>query len=379
MEEKAVCFYCATVYPADQAKCPLCGSTKRSEDYVIPQRRERTSQGDRKSKSKGGKYAAGKKPGKKTRPSKVKPKPLLIAALVLLSLAVAVMFWFIGDMIGWFPGLEDRVDRETESQSSVNTDCKELLAEPTRLTFSGVGQSLELCISVNASCEEKLYCTSNDPGVATISGEAQRREDTEYKSATFAVTAVAEGSTVITVSCGEQTMGIPLSVAAGEGGTFLPELNWKDVEFTTAEESVALEVTNLPEGATAVWTSGDQEVATVDASGLVKPVATGETVITCTVNGAAVQVKVRCDLEKESGGDDGAHLETTDASVDVGESFPLFLYDGDGEHIEEISYVVDDAAVCEVVDNYVKALKEGTTNVRVIYGEREFVCIVRVG
>lgn len=390
MEEKAVCYYCATIYPAEQEKCPLCGSTKRSEDYVIPQRRERVSEEERKKRQKGGRYAANKASGKKDKDneSSVNAKPFLIAALVFLILAVLALFWFIADMIGWLPGFENMVDRETAAAVSVHTGCTELLAEPTRLNFNAVGQNLELCISVNASCEEKLYCTSNDVAVAEIADNPVLAEVGEYKSATFTITSASEGSTVITVSCGNQTYGIPVTVTdeggSGNGnasnGSSTPELNWQEVEFTTMDESVQLKVTNLTEGATVIWMSSDESVASVDANGLVTPVGSGETTIICDVDGMTAQVKIRCDIETETTfDDDGAHLESTDVSVKVGEKFPLFLYNSKSEHIDDISYVVDDASICEVVDNYVKALSGGTTKVRVIYGELEFVCIVRVG
>ncbi len=405
MEERAVCYYCATVYPAEQEKCPLCGSTKRSEDFVIPQRRERITEAERKRRQRGGKYAAPKtssksgekKAGKNGDDSNTNRKYYLIGALIFLGLAALVLFWFIADMLGWFPGLENAVERETQAGVSVNVGCTELLAEPARLTFDTVGQSLELTVSVNLSCEEKLYCTSNDPAVAAISDSAVTAEGQELKSATFTVTSVAEGTTAITVSCGNQTMGIPVAVTSSDvdGGTtdptgnFIPELNWQEIEFTTMEESVTLKVANLPAGATVIWMSGNESVATVDAQGVVKPVATGQTTITCDVDGSTAQVTIRCDIAEQTtnnnnnnnnnNNDEGAHLESTDVTVDVGDKFPLYLYNSKSEHIDDISYVVDNAAICEVVDNYVRALSEGTTKIRVIYGDQEFVCIVRVG
>ncbi len=387
MEEKAVCYYCATVYPADQDKCPLCGSTKRAEDFVIPQRRERITDQERRRNQKGGKFAAPKKSSKKQMENAANRKPFLIAAVVFLLLAVLVLFWFIADMIGWIPGMENSVDRETQPGVSVNVDCTELLADPTRLDFTNMGQSLELCISTNLTCEETVYCTSDDPAIVTIAQKAATAESEETKNVTFTVTAKAEGTTVISVSCGKQTIGVPVTVVSeGEPQetdhmpeAFLPELNWQEVEFTTAEEAVELKVTNLPQGATVIWMSGDETVATVDESGVVRAVGRGETTVTCDVNGVTASVRIHCDLQEPTEDDDGAHLESTDVTVKVGDKFPLFLYNSESEHIDDITYVVDNAAICEVVDNYVRALSSGTTKVRVIYKDKEYVCIVRVG
>ena len=388
MEEKAVCYYCATVYPADQDKCPLCGSTKRTEDFVIPQRRERITEQERKRNQKGGKFAAPKKSTKPKKESPTNRKPMLIAAVIFLALAALVLFWFIADMIGWIPGLENGVDRETQPGVSVNVECTQLIADPTQLTFASVGQSLELCISTNLSCEDTVYCTSDDPAVVAVATNAIPLESEDAKSLVFTLTAKAEGSTVISVSCGKQSIGVPATVISSEvpeettdmPNNFVPELNWQEVEFTTAEESVELKVSNLPQGATVIWMSGDESVATVDASGIVTAVATGETTITCDVNGATATVKIRCDIQEATEQDDeGAHLESTDVTVRVGDKFPLFLYNSESEHIDDITYVVDNASICEVVDNYVKALASGTTKVRVIYKDQEYICIVRVG
>lgn len=355
---------------------------------MIPQRRERVSETQRKRNQKGGRYASNKKPVKKSKSSNVNRKPLLIGALVFLILSVLILFWFIADMIGWLPGLENTVDRETQAIVFVNPGCTELIPEPSRMNFDAIGTTQELRISTNLSCDEKLYCSSSDVAVATISQEAIQEVGTEFKSNTFTITSVGEGTTTITFTCGNMTIGIPVTVSASTGSgdendpvvNIVPELNWNEVEFTTMEDSVQLKVTNLPEGATVIWMSGDSSIASVDENGIVTPVGSGETQITCDVNGSTAQVKIHCDIQQETTvNDDGAHLESTDVSVSVGEKFPLFLYNSKSEHIDDIAYVVDDAAICEVVDNYVRALSSGTTKVRVIYGDQEFVCIVRVG
>ena len=399
MEERAVCYYCATIYPADQPKCPLCGSTKRSEDFVIPQRRERMTDEERKRRQKGGKFAAQKPPVKKkaqatdkNRETNINRKAFLVGALIFLCLTVLVLFWFIADMIGWIPGFENTVDRDPQTSVTVNVECTDILAEPTRMTFAAPAEEQELTISVNAACEEKLYCTSNDPDVVAILESTDTFEGTEIKSITFRVASVAEGDTAITISCGNRTIAVPVTVAAAsENGepveipdNFVPELNWSEVEFTTMEDSVTLKVANLPAGATVIWSSSDESVATVDEQGVVRPVSPGQVTVTCDVNGRTSQVTIHCDVNAGGGtqstvNDDGAHLESTDVSIRVGEKFSIYLYNSKSEHIDGVSYVVEDAAICEVVDNYCKGLSRGTTRVRVIYGDREFICIVRVG
>ena len=70
-------------------------------------------------------------------------------------------------------------------------------------------------------------------------------------------------------------------------------------------------------------------------------------------------------------------MERTDVTVEVGDEFPLYLYNSESEHIDDITYEVDDTSVCKVEDNYVIVVGAGTTKVRVIYNGEEYVCIVR--
>ncbi len=387
MEEKVVCYYCATVYNADEECCPLCRSTKRAEDAVVPQRprRERLTEQERKRKtvSRGGRYASKSQ-------SNASRKPLMIAALVFLILAVLALFWFIADMIGWLPGAEDGVDRETLPSVSVNNVCTELLPEPKRLLFTEIGETLQLSISVNAGCEEVVYCNSADPIIASVSGEAVTTEGETYKSVVFTITALAEGNTAINISCGSHNVACPVEVNTNAQPTesvpavdpnFTPELTRLEVKFTEPGETVQLKVTNLPENAEVIWRSQDETVVTVDSNGLATAVAGGETTIVCEVLGATAQVAVTCEMEAptETTDNAAAHLERgrTDVSVEVGDSFPLYLYNSEGEHIDDITYVVDNTAVCVVEDNHVKVVGRGTTTVRVIYNDQEFTCIVR--
>lgn len=380
MEEKVVCYYCGTIYDPEEKKCPLCGSTRHAEQAVIPQRRERLTERERRQRrSKGGKYSA-------KAASKLKSKPVMIAALVFLTLAVLVLLWFIGDMIGWWPGLEDTVERETQANVVVNDSCTELIAEPTKLDFNGVGAQLKLRISVNVGSNDTLYCTSADPSIVSISETGETEEGEEYKSVTFTLTALAEGETEISITCGKQTATCPVTVGDAEpiettptgiDPNYIPELNRMEVTFEEKEATVTLKVTNLPASASVIWRSADESIATVDANGVVTAVGSGETRITAEVNGSTIDAIVKCSFA-DVGDNDGAHLERTDVTVSVGESFPLYLYNSDSEHIDDIYYIIDDESICKVEDNYVTALDYGTTTVTVVYNGVQYTCIVRV-
>ena len=381
--QKAVCYYCGTIYEEERGKCPLCGSTARSTDSQPPARRQRLTEEERKERrnSAKGKYAAPKKKQEAHR-------GMLIAAVVFLALAVLVVFYFIGDMIGWWPGLENLINREEPSISVANTDCKELLLSPEILQFAAIGESKELTASVNLSCDEKVYCHIEDPLVAEIEEKAETALGEETKSVTFTVKALAEGQTRIIVECGEKTDSCEVVCDASEasqnaptsGDEFIPSLNYgSEVTLNAKGESVSLRVTNLPNGAEVLWRSGNESIASVDAEGTVTAVGSGTTTVTAEVDGKTAEISVNCAFSGSTG--NGAHLQVgrEDVSVSVGEKFDLYLYDSDGNHIDDITYTVDDPSICEVKNNYVTALARGTTKVTVTYQGQEFVCLVRVG
>ena len=389
-DQKVVCYYCGTIYDEERGKCPLCGSTARSTDVQQPARRERLTEEERKARRNAakGKYAA----PKKKKSEQEAPKGILIAAVVFLALAVLVVLYFIGDMIGWWPGFENIVERDAPSVSVVSGECEELLLSSETLRFAAAGETKELTVSVNLSCDEKVYCHSEDSQVAEVAETATTAMGKELKSVTFTVKAVSEGQTQIVVQCGDKLASCEIvcgaetssqpenSDVSTSGDAFVPKLNYdSDVTLNEKGESATLRVTNLPDGAEVLWRSADESIASIDADGKVTAVGSGTTTVTVEVEGKTAEVKVNCIFSGSNGS--GAHLQAgrEDVSVSVGEKFDLYLYDSDGNHIDDVTYTVGDASICEVKDSYVTALARGTTKVTVTYKGEEFVCIVRVG
>lgn len=129
MENKVVCDYCGTIYDGSREKCPLCGSTTRAEAApAAPRRRlteeerkarRRTQQEEQRARRMRSVPDAKRtvRPGleerrrvpQKQRSSKAPetqggiPRGYLRAAVALLTMAVLVVLFFIGDMIGWWP------------------------------------------------------------------------------------------------------------------------------------------------------------------------------------------------------------------------------------------------------------------------------------
>lgn len=311
-------------------------------------------------------------------------RTMSVMAVTFLALAAFVLLYFIGDMIGWWPGLEDLVHREEPKASVEPVTCESLTLTPTTLTFEDPGVSKTLTVSVNPTCTEKVSCSTGNPAVATVAQTAETSSSETEKSVTFTVTAVEVGDTEITVQCGEKravcAVTVNISVPPTVEENYVPELNYdSDVSLYAAGETAKLEVTNLPRGLRPTWKSEDATIAAVGTDGTVTAVSRGTTRVTVDVGGKTAEVLIRCTFGGAGQEDNhGAHLEKTDVSVRVGESFDLYLYDEDGEHIDDITYTVKDEDICTVKNNYVTAVARGTTTVTVTYNGNDYECIVRV-
>lgn len=368
---RLICFYCGTIYDADRGRCPLCGSTATagtSEEKPAPvEPAVRTRPGK-------GKFEGGRKKA---------PKGLLVAAVIFLFLAVAVVTFFIGDMIGWWPGPEDNVERVYENTvAEGEVKCSLLAVEPELIEFSAPGETQELTVRVNADCDEVTYCNSTDASVATISLSAETSEGAQTKSASFTVTAVGSGEAMLTFTCGDQkamcrvTCPEPETEATEAPPAFLPELNLSGTLVLTDEDDQAIvRVTNLPEGTVAEFSSTNEEVITVDENGYVSVVEEGEAAVVVKAGGASVELAVRVDYSDEC-----PYLNKTYFDLDLEKYFVLELRDEDGDEIEDVRYEIEDTSICEFNEDgdRIYGIAEGLTQVIVTYRGDVYVCIVEV-
>jgi len=389
MENKVVCYYCGTIYDEARGRCPLCGSAVTANDEASrPVQRRRITDEERRERQRAakGKYSAPKNQKKK----KTDPKPFRIAALVFLALAVLVVFYFIGDMIGFWPGLEDRVVREDPyAAAQINDSCQVLKLDAERLEFSEPGESATLTASVNLYCGKTMYCISNNEAVATVSKEAATEIGEETKTAAFTVTAAGYGETKIEFTCGDQKAvctvlcGDPESTVipteATEPEDFAPQLNYTlDASLYAKGATLMLRVMNLPSGMKVDWTSEDVTVAKVNQNGIVTAISGGKTKVTAQVGDQTVSVIIRCAFGDDP--DNGAHLQLTDVTLSLArnEKYEMYLYDSDGVHITDITYTIANPNVCEVKDGIVTPKNRGTTDVTITYNGKEYTCIIRV-
>lgn len=371
--KRLICFYCGTIYDEEKGRCPLCGSTATSGvSESRPTRRQLPAEARKPEKRRKGKYA-----GRRNRSARV----LLILAVVLLALSVLVVGYFIGDMIGLWPGLEDHVERDYQSDTVAETvKCTQLLVEPEFLRFTAPGETQTLTVRVNADCEEVVYCNSANVEVATISLEAETSEGAQMKTATFIITAVGEGETTLTFTCGQMQASCEVvcppaaSSQPEETQVYVPELNLSStVVLTQLDAQALLRVTNLPEGANVGWHSSDENVITVDADGFVTAVGEGTASVTADVDGWTSVVLFRVDLS-----DDTPYLDDVTFDLDIDKYFKVQLMDGNDDEIDDILYLIDDETICEDVEGRIYGRKEGVTQIIATYLGETYICMVFV-
>lgn len=387
---RLICFYCGTIYDEDKGRCPLCGSTATSGvSENRPTRRPTVAEQGQKERKKKGKYVGTKRKRRPAAADAAKPRKgsstsrvLLIGAVVLLALSVLVVGYFIGDMIGLWPGLEDRVERDYNNTDVLETiKCSQLIVEPEYLRFTAPGETQTLTVRVNADCEEVVYCTSSNVNVATISLQAETSEGAQMKTASFVITAVSAGEAELSFTCGDlsatcQVVCPPAetTVATSSTQVYVPELNLDStVVLTQVDAQALLRVLNLPDGSGVHWASSNENVITVDSDGFVTAVAEGTASVTATVDGWSSVVLFRVDLS-----DDSPYLDDITFDLDIDKYFKVQLMDGDDDPIDDINYVIDDADICEDVEGRIYGRREGVTQIIAAYMGETYVCMVFV-
>jgi uncharacterized protein YjdB len=150
-------------------------------------------------------------------------------------------------------------------------------------------------ISLVKGNSQKVTATpvpSDAPGVTFTWASANTSVATVANDGT--VTAVAVGTTTVTVSSGPVKTDIPVTVLTDE----VPLVSI-GVEPTTVslpvDDSVTIVTTKSPTDATGVeftWTSANEEIATVDVTGKIKIVGVGETKVTVSFGSVKTEIPV---------------------------------------------------------------------------------------
>lgn len=250
-------------------KCPKCGEMFSDTYKTCPFCQE----DEERHSSKPVKNA-----GRRTGGGRAKPKVgggVVIVCLVLV-LGLAAYTIFGNQITAFFTGEKDAPTPEPAVLTMNKTSVELTVGSSFALTVSGA---------------DKVAFSSSDEAVATV-------------SANGTVQAVSTGSAVITASAADTTATCRVAVTAAVDQPDTPsdlaiysaygESVVTDVTIKAGEEA-RMEVQGTD--STVTWSIADSSIATVDSSGMVKGVASGETTLTAMVDGQTLTCIVRVNVK----------------------------------------------------------------------------------
>ena len=272
---KIICDICGTSYPDTADCCPICGCSRDAADGLIgedlleqtaeetvpaqeyPRKRKEIFDYDEVNYDPEGDdvtYAEADYDGEEDEEEEPRQNTLVVIVLTVLIalLLMAAGFIFVRYFLPNLGGKADTAPQMTQETEYVSTETTEL-SIPCQELYIISGKTVELneegqmfLLHVKASPEnttDKILFTSTNESVATVTEDGK-------------ITAVSEGETIITISCGVSVMECPVTVKYVEETT---------VATTEAIETVAVEET-LPEAATAATEAKTDTVTVTEAT-----------------------------------------------------------------------------------------------------------------
>lgn len=333
---KIICDICGTTYQDTADCCPICGcsrdaaATLLGDDLLLEEILEEP-------KVKGGRFSSRKKkeifdydevnadldeepveeeenPYEGEEPYEQTPRHNTVAVILLtvlisvLLIAAAFLFvrYYLPNMRTQetvpvtVPQLQDTVGATTEPA----VPCQSLVLTSGTAELSKEGQYFLLnVIALPENTTDKIVFTSADESIATVTEDGR-------------ITAVAEGETVIYITCGNQQYTCPV-VCRFEEETLpptevtVPEEQAEETTAATTAPDVILKLKQTDfklgvyyehqllldcdlEQNQVEWSSEHPYIASVDENGVVKALKAGTTSITAKYGDQEVQCIVRC-------------------------------------------------------------------------------------
>lgn len=443
---KVICDVCGTSYPETAKQCPICGCASGEGIRVLEFDEEEAAP---RTSTKGGHFtksnvrkrtkaaAAGGAPVQYEEPEMPPEKDgsnkgLLIAVFVLLLAIIAVIIFIVVRFTAPMDKNNNK-NNTTGSTTSAVTDapipCTGLTVETSLVELAGVGETQKLSVTVEpAGTTDQVVFSSSDETIASVSEDG-------------AVTAVAPGQAVITITCGQfqAKCRVVCSFNDGNPDETIPEITDEPTvpEESTAPTETTPPVTNPPEENTfklnrsditmsykgekwtlytgslslsqIKWTSDDESIAKI-TNGTVVAVSPGTTEVHGEYNGVKATCIIRCRWSEETDPGEETTAPTdpstatdpskttepnednityeiwingsrspfgADAQISVGEKFTVTLVGSDGKAVD-VSWSSLDTNICIVNGNTVEGKAAGTTYVKCVYDGQEYSCIVRV-
>ncbi len=327
---KIICDICGTAYTETAKQCPICGSVRpgdvqRVTNEVKSDGKVSTGytyvKGGRFSKSNVKKRSkadnSGKTPSNNSNGQDAKSNRGLVATAIVLLLAIIGVVIYIA--LRFFAPISD-LNNTQGTENNVVISCVDLVLDETEISFDSIGVAKLLNVTVNPeNTTDKITYSSEDESIATVSDKGK-------------ITAVAEGTTKIVITCGsvvkecvitiqlpeETTLPTVEDTTADATGdttedttedTTVPDqtvstddelrLNRKDITFAYKGESWVLYSGNIAKNLI-TWTSDNDAIVTF-SEGKAVAVGSGMTEVHAEYNGQKVSCIIRCNFTDNSG------------------------------------------------------------------------------
>lgn len=345
---KIICDICGTTYPETAEQCPICGSTKDLSAALFGDALAEEEVVETTAKKKGGRFAESNV-RKRNAPSQEEPEyddddedeeeeideedydddreeeeeepksnaPLVILLVIVIAALIAVtgyifVKYFMPNVM--VPKETTAATTEATTTAPVETTIASIPCDSLALTSGGevvLGEGESWLINVMALPEnttDKIIYTSSDESVVTVNEQGK-------------LTAVSEGTAVITISCGEEQLTCTVTCSFASEETTVPTevtepetepstepeetteptkplkdielkvIKWPEIRFNGPNQGFTFQLDGLANNEVK-WTSMDESIVTVDENGRVLNHGKGTTTIICEYGDQKLEIKV---------------------------------------------------------------------------------------
>lgn len=410
---KIVCYVCGTSYPENATQCPICGYVQTAENAAVNsgesgytyvkggrfskanvKKRNQVNAKSAQSKSSVNKHSdSGKQNG-----SNVWSIVLIIVLmLAILSVAgyIALRFFLPNDFL--YEGFGDlsisaekqeietlepavtvAPTQEPTEMLTESMDCTAVILDTDIIELEGADSTYQINFTLEpAETKDTVSFLSSDATIATVSDSGL-------------ITAVGDGSAVITVTCGSVSAQCTVNCTVQK--EILLELNRKEITFDTEGQTWALYNGEIAVD-DIIWTSDDNSVATIE-SGKVTAIGNGDTTVFAIYNDQTVACVIHCKFDEKQ--DESSNITEAngnssktytlfnpygyadDVTLNVGDQFILKLVDSSMNNADSVQWSVKNENVCKFNDNTVTATGSGMTEVTATCEGKTYTCVVRV-
>ena len=343
--DKIICDVCGTEYPETEAQCPICGCARadsvqsEAQDIQADVPADEEYKGARFSKSNVNRRT--RRPAANTNSTiehnyvpeeddddeedEPRSNVALIAIVVVLLLAIIAVSTYIA--VSFF-GKNDKnptitTKPSTGVQMPVNVPCTDLQVSTEEVTLNAIGQVYNITVlPFPANTTDVPSYTSKDPLIAAVTGNGQ-------------VTALAEGSTVITITCGDIVRQVNVSCAFGTTEPSAPPTTQPTTQPSTAPTTQPTTKPVAPAGSYTIMIDNYRSMYTSD---------------------------------------DGTFVEAT---IKIGEKHWLTVVDSNKVR-QDVTWELSKDGVCSLSGNDFKGIAKGTVTISATFNGVKYACKVTV-